>query len=95
MSDQTQSDSVHSEGAEYDNSVNKMVANQTRALAICGGLMLFGFLAIAMNIRTIMAMEYPILAIVVAQIPAAVAGGYLGWVLMAAGRSENIRETDE
>lgn len=83
------------EPQDYDESVNKMVGNQTRALAICGGLMLFGFLAIAMNIRTIMDMQYPALAILIAQIPAAVAGAYLGWVLMAAGRSENIRESHE
>lgn len=95
MSDQTQVQSALSDGEDYNQSVNKMVSHQTRALAICGALMLFGFLAIAMNIRTIMGMEYPVLAIVVAQIPAAVAGAYLGWVLMAAGRSENIRDADK
>lgn len=79
----------------YDERVENMSRKQGMALAICGALMVFGFLAIAMNIRTIMGMDNPFLAVVIAQIPAAIAGCYLGWVLMSAGRGENLRATDE
>ncbi len=86
---------MENETASYDDNVGKMAKHQTRALLICGALMVFGFLAIAINVRTIMDMQYPVLAVIIAQIPAALAGLYLTWILMSAGRSENLRKDTE
>ena len=67
-------------------------SKQMLILAITTALMVFGFLAIAVNVRTIMAMEYPALAIVVAQVPAAIGGIWLGLELMWAGRKEGLNK---
>ena len=86
---------MENETTRYDGNVNKMAKQQTRALLICGARMVFGFLAIAINLRTIMDMQYPVMAVVIAQVPAALAGVYLTWVLMSAGRAEHLRKDTE
>lgn len=67
-------------------------SKQMIILAITTVLMVFGFLGIAVNIRTIMAMEHPGIAIAIAQIPAAIGGLWLGLELMWAGRKEGLNK---
>lgn len=68
----------------------KLGKKQVAILGITAGLMIFGFMAIALNLRTLMAMEHPVLAIAIAQIPAAIGGAWLGLELMWAGRKEGL-----
>jgi lipopolysaccharide export LptBFGC system permease protein LptF len=72
--------------------VNKMVKVQVRALLIFFIVALFGFLAMGINVREIMASENPHLMIAVFQIPMAAAGIYLGLVLMWAGRNKEKQD---
>ncbi len=75
-----------------DNRKLDLGSKQMLILAITTGLMVFGFLAIAVNVRTIMAMEHPGIAIALAQIPAAIGGAWLGLELMWAGRKEGLNK---
>lgn len=80
------------DGPNTEKKVNRLVKRQVIALIVCGVLMVFGFLAIAINLRYIMSLEHPLLAVVIAQIPAAIGGAWLGLELMWAGRREGLSE---
>ncbi|MCG7944845.1 MAG: hypothetical protein N0C84_00710 [Candidatus Thiodiazotropha taylori] len=68
--------------------VNAMVQKQVRALAIFFGAAVFGFLMLAMNVRWVMDFANPYLMVAVFQLPMAVAGFYLGMVLIQADREK-------
>ena len=68
----------------------RLVNKQAIILGLTSALMIFGFLAIALNIRSIMEMEHHVIAVAIAQMPAALGGAWLGLELMWAGRKEGL-----
>ena len=78
------------------NQINEMVKRQMVALGIFFFVAVFGFMAMAVNIRMLMAAENPYLMVALFQIPMALAGVNLGMVLIQAGRKEKlVNEKDE
>ena len=74
--------------------VNSMIKKQVVALFTFLACALVGGMAMALNLKSIMSSDNPILIVALCQIPLGASGIYLGMVLMQAGRKENLRIED-
>ena len=74
--------------------VNSMIKKQVVALFTFLACALVGGMAMALNLKSIMSSDNPILIVALCQIPLGASGIYLGMVLMQAGRKEKLRTED-
>ena len=74
--------------------VNSMIKKQVVALFTFLACALVGGMAMALNLKSIMSSDNPILIVALCQIPLGASGIYLGMVLMQAGRKEKLRIED-
>ena len=74
--------------------VNSMIKKQVVALFAFLACALVGGMAMALNLKSIMSSDNPLLTVALCQIPLGASGIYLGMVLMQAGRKEKLRIED-
>jgi hypothetical protein len=74
--------------------VNSMIKKQVVALFAFLACALVGGMTMALNLKSIMSSDNPILIVALCQIPLGASGIYLGMVLMQAGRKEKLRIED-
>ena len=71
--------------------VNSMIKKQVVALFAFLACALVGGMTMALNLKSIMSSDNPMLIVALCQIPLGASGIYLGMVLMQAGRKEKLR----
>ena len=74
--------------------VHSMIKKQVVALFAFLACALVGGMAMALNLKSIMSSDNPMLIVALCQIPLGASGIYLGMVLMQAGRKEKLRIED-
>ena len=74
--------------------VNSMIKKQVVALFTFLACALVGGMAMALNLKSIMSSDNPMLIVALCQIPLGASGIYLGMALMQAGRKEKLRNED-
>ena len=74
--------------------VNSMIKKQVVALFAFLACALVGGMTMALNLKSIMSSDNPMLIVALCQIPLGASGIYLGMVLMQAGRKEKLRIDD-
>ena len=74
--------------------VNSMIKKQVVALFAFLACALVGGMTMALNLKSIMSSDNPMLIVALCQIPLGASGIYLGMVLMQAGRKEKLRTED-
>ena len=74
--------------------VNSMIKKQVVALFAFLACALVGGMTMALNLKSIMSSDNPMLIVALCQIPLGASGIYLGMVLMQAGRKEKLRIED-
>jgi hypothetical protein len=74
--------------------VNSMIKKQVVALFAFLACALVGGMAMALNLKSIMSSDNPMLIVALCQIPLGASGIYLGMALMQAGRKEKLRSED-
>ena len=74
--------------------VNSMIKKQVFALFAFLACALVGGMTMALNLKSIMSSDNPMLIVALCQIPLGASGIYLGMVLMQAGRKEKLRIED-
>ena len=74
--------------------VNSMIKKQVVALFAFLTCALVGGMTMALNLKSIMSSDNPMLIVALCQIPLGASGIYLGMVLMQAGRKEKLRIED-
>jgi hypothetical protein len=82
---------VRNQNNHDEKQVNSMIKKQVVALFAFLACALVGGIAMALNLKSIMSSDNPMLIVALCQIPLGASGIYLGMVLMQAGRKEKLR----
>jgi cytochrome bd-type quinol oxidase subunit 1 len=85
---------VETQNNHDEKQVNSMIKKQVAALFVFLACALVGGIAMALNLKSIMSSDNPMLIVALCQIPLGASGIYLGMVLMQAGRKEKLRSED-